>query len=191
MIAEVRAADVPPQPWRNGGGRTRELLAWPPGPGWRIRISLADIDADGPFSAFAGVRRWFAVIEGAGVVLSFSGDDARRLTTADEPLGFDGAAAPGCRLVDGPTRDLNLMLRDGTRGVMARAANGQPWAGHWRWRAGFTAGPARWHGADGTVRELAPNTLLHGVGAGRLVADDPLRPMYWIGADLDLTEASR
>ena len=25
----VRLADLAPQPWKNGGGTTRELLAWP------------------------------------------------------------------------------------------------------------------------------------------------------------------
>lgn len=191
MSTEVRAADLTPQPWRNGGGRTRELLAWPAGAGWQIRVSLADIDADGPFSAFAGVQRWFAVIEGAGVVLAFAGGASQRLTTTQGPIAFDGADAPDCRLVAGPTRDLNLMLRDGTRGAMARAANGLPWPdqGPWRWRAVFTSGPARWHGADGGVRVLAANTLLHGVGAGSITADDPARPMLWLGADFDPTEA--
>ena len=33
----VCAADVAPQAWRNGGGSTRELLAWPAGADWRLR----------------------------------------------------------------------------------------------------------------------------------------------------------
>lgn len=28
-------------PWRNGGGATRELLAWPYAEDWRVRISVA------------------------------------------------------------------------------------------------------------------------------------------------------
>jgi hypothetical protein len=32
-IQIIRADDQPPQPWRNGGGQTRELLVWPPVPG--------------------------------------------------------------------------------------------------------------------------------------------------------------
>lgn len=180
-----RAADVPPQAWRNGGGRTRELLAWPPGVDWRLRISLADIDADGPFSAFAGVQRWFAVIEGAGVVLALA-DGERRLTTASPPLGFDGTEAPGCRLVNGPTRDLNLMLRGGARGVMARAQSGVPWAQAWPWQACFTSGVAQWHGDDGRTVDLDANTLWCTVGSapGRLVAADPATVLLWIGADL-------
>jgi uncharacterized protein len=187
----VCAGDVAPQTWRNGGGRTRELFAWPAGTGWRLRISLADIDADGPFSAFAGVQRWFAVIEGAGVVLTLP-DGEKRLTTADAPLAFDGAAAPGCRLIAGPTRDLNLMLRDGTLGRLQRATSGQPWDERWAWRGCFSAGPACWQGADGQRLELGGCTLLGDLGAPpcRLVAHDPVAPMFWLGADIDPAEAA-
>src|SRR5213594_1326058 len=123
----MRADDVTPQAWRNGGGRTRELLVWPSPADWQLRVSVADIEADGPFSAFPGVQRWFAVIEGAGVVLQFAGGE-RRIVPGDEPLSFDGAEAPGCRLVAGPTRDLNLMLAHGAAGAIHTTRHGQPWA---------------------------------------------------------------
>ena len=182
----VRAANVAPQPWRNGGGRTRELFAWPPGPDWHLRISLADIDVDGAFSVFPGVRRWFAVIEGGGVVLSL-GVGERRLTTASEPLCFDGAEPPGCRLVEGSTRDLNLMLRGGANGCLQRAVNGTPWHERWAWRACFTTGPARWHDDRDQTVDLEPQTLLCNLGPApcRLFASDPSAPMFWIGADID------
>ncbi len=69
----ICAGAVAPQAWRNGGGQTRELLAWPAQGPWRLRISRADIDADGPFSAFPGVTRWFTVLQGAGVALTLDG----------------------------------------------------------------------------------------------------------------------
>ena len=122
----VRADEVAPQAWRNGGGRTRELLAWPSAANWQLRISLADIEADGPFSAFPGVQRWFAVIEGTGVRLVFAGGE-RRVVPGDAPLSFDGAEAPGCHLIAGPTRDLNLMLAHGAGGAMEIAQHGLPW----------------------------------------------------------------
>lgn len=125
----LRVADAPQQPWHNGGGSTRQLFAWPAGGAWQLRISLADIDQDGPFSALAGIDRWFAVVEGAGVDLALPGDAAPlRLDTASAPLAFAGEAAPGCKLVDGATRDLNLMLRRGAgQAAMQRARPGQPW----------------------------------------------------------------
>lgn len=58
----VRVSDVAPQRWRNGGGVTRELLSRPAGNSWQVRVSVADIDADGPFSPFPGVERWFSVV---------------------------------------------------------------------------------------------------------------------------------
>jgi hypothetical protein len=106
----VDLAAVAPQPWRNGGGVTHELLAWPSAADWQLRLSVADIERDGPFSSFPGVQRWFCVLQGEGVLLEFNGQN-KRLRLGDAPLGFDGAAAPGCLLLAGPTRDLNLMLR--------------------------------------------------------------------------------
>lgn len=109
------AANAAPQPWRNGGGVTRELLCLPAGAGadWTLRISVADIAADGPFSPFPGVTRWFAVVSGAGVRLDFrhAGNGLRELRPGDAPLRFDGADAPHCTLLDGTTRDLNVMVR--------------------------------------------------------------------------------
>jgi environmental stress-induced protein Ves len=126
MRAIVRAIDVPPQKWRNGGGMTRELLAWPVAGDWQVRISVADIESDGPFSAFPGVERWFTVLQGAGVDLTVAGT-AHSLRRGDAPLRFDGGATTRCRLIDGPTRDLNLMLRD-AGGTMLVAADGQAWS---------------------------------------------------------------
>jgi environmental stress-induced protein Ves len=117
-------------PWRNGGGRTRELLAWPQADDWRVRVSVAEIEADGPFSAFPGVERGFAVLQGAGVVLALPGGE-RRLAAGDA-AHFAGEAAPACRLVAGPTRDLNLMVRRtaGRARLQRHAPTGRcPWRG--------------------------------------------------------------
>ena len=81
--------------------------------------------ADGPFSAYPGVERWFAVLKGAGVELVVDGA-SHVLTRTSAPLRFDGAARTTCRLLDGPTRDLNLMLA-GVPGALTLAADGQPW----------------------------------------------------------------
>ncbi len=123
----VHLAQVPPQPWRNGGGCTQELLAWPTATDWQCRISVATIDQNGPFSAFPGVERWFTVLSGEGVVLRF-GQRRTMLTAGSEPLRFEGATGPGCNLLDGPTQDLNLMLRsDAGRGAMRAAQASEHW----------------------------------------------------------------
>jgi uncharacterized protein len=106
------ASDAAPVPWKNGGGVTRELLRLPADDtrDWTLRISVADIAADGPFSPFEGITRWFAVLSGAGVRLRFA-DRTLDVRQGDAPLRFDGADAPGCALLDGATRDLNVMVR--------------------------------------------------------------------------------
>jgi uncharacterized protein len=111
----VRLVDCPETPWRNGGGRTRELLVWPSADDWTVRVSVAEVEASGPFSPYPGVQRWFAVLEGAGVRLTLPHGEAV-LRVGDAPVHFAGEAAPPCTLVHGPTRDLNLMLRRGAQG---------------------------------------------------------------------------
>lgn len=111
-MIRVDASTATPAPWKNGGGVTRELLRLPAGSqdDWTLRISVADIDADGPFSPFPGVTRWFAVLGGGGVRLRFA-DRTLDVRRGDAPLRFDGALAPDCALLDGRTRDLNVMVR--------------------------------------------------------------------------------
>jgi len=147
MNMALRFVDLdtcPPQPWRNGGGRTRELLAWPRAAEWTLRVSVARIENSGPFSAFPGIGRHFAVLQGRGVVLELpDGARTRRLTLgpADEPIAFDGEAAPMCHLIDGPTEDLNLMVRsDAGRASLRRAREGDAIVGRTRWRGLFASG---------------------------------------------------
>lgn len=153
----IGAASVPAQAWRNGGGQTRELLAWPAQGEWQLRVSRADIDRDGPFSAFPGVERWFAVLQGEGVVLGF-GTGERSIRSTDDALHFDGAAAPACRLLGGPTQDLNLMLRGGA-GAMRRWCAGQPWDEGFAMRGLYTTVAGRCSGGAASV-DLAADTLM-------------------------------
>ena len=143
MSLEIRQCEhIAPQPWKNGGGQTRELLVWPPGGPWSLRVSVADIRASGPFSAFPGIQRWFNVLQGDGVLLRFA-QHGLMLDESSDPLQFDGQDAPDCELPGGPTRDLNLMVRhDAGRGLMQRARPGDEWLSHAPWRAVFTTTPA-------------------------------------------------
>ena len=113
----IRFNDVKPQPWKNGGGVTRELLAWPTAAEWLVRISVADIEKDGPFSAFPGIKRSITVLSGAGIRLG--GPLNVELRPGDPPTTFSGDLAPDCELVHGPTRDLNAMFNEkaGTGGL--------------------------------------------------------------------------
>lgn len=101
---------VTPQAWRNGGGTTHELATWPSADDWRWRVSVARIDRDGPFSAFDGVQRWFAVLTGDGVHLTWPSHQVT-LTPQSPPLSFAGSPACEATLIGGPTLDFNLMAR--------------------------------------------------------------------------------
>jgi len=142
------ASDAEPVAWTNGGGITRELLRLPEdGDDWALRISVADIDADGPFSRFPGISRSFAVIAGAGVRLRWP-TRALHLQTGDAPLHFDGGDAPECTLFDGPTRDLNIMVRSSLAKatVVAAALGDEQWALRTLGMGFFALRPLRLHG---------------------------------------------
>lgn len=164
-LHRVRLEDCPTQPWRNGGGLTRELLLWPVSTtaaatqDWAVRISVADIERNGPFSSYPGVERWFAVLEGAGVTLGLPAGD-HRLRRGDTPVRFAGTDAPACHLIEGrPTRDLNLMVRHGN-GRMWKAQAGEPVDSRTRWRALYAATQVRVQTPAGHTETLEPGTLL-------------------------------
>ena len=180
----VHADTVTPQAWRNGGGQTRELLAISPGPDWAMRISRADIAADGPFSAFPGVQRWFAVLEGAGVTLHFA-DQPVILRRGDAPLAFDGAAAPGCTLLAGATQDLNLMVRQGN-GLMALVQPGLPWSAKMSGRGLYTSVAGQWSDGQSNTA-VGPHTLLWHANAGSeawTFTPQESGPAFWLAHTL-------
>ena len=184
----VTLADCAAQPWRNGGGISHDLLAWPPGQTpWQLRVSVATIARDGPFSNFDGVQRWFTVLSGAGVRLQWPGGEVR-LLPGDPPLGFDGADAPGCSLLAGATRDLNLMaLQRAGRARMMRAEAGQTLTGQHRWRGLYTAAPAVLQ-TPGRQHPLAGHSLAwtdaanaaNAADAGPWTLTDPTGPAWWL-----------
>ncbi|MFK3730227.1 HutD family protein [Streptomyces sp. NPDC088090] len=137
--------------WRNGGGATREIASRPSGAGeFEWRASVADIERDGPFSAFPGVDRTFTVLSGDGVRLTAPGA-LDRTVGAEEPLAFPGELEPAAALRGGACRVLNLMVRRGRWTVRVERVTGPvvPPRGHagvlhvlrGRWRAG-DGGPA-------------------------------------------------
>ncbi|WP_043201380.1 HutD/Ves family protein [Paraburkholderia acidipaludis] len=145
-VTLLRGADLVASPWKNGGGVTREIAAAPaaavvvgsaPAGGagagldaFAWRVSVADVAQAGPFSRFDGVDRTLVLLEGAGMLLDEAGPAARThaLTQPLDVARFAGEAAIEARLVDGPTRDFNLMVRRGAaRGTLEvwRAATAQ------------------------------------------------------------------
>lgn len=111
----LRAADRVAALWKNGGGITREVAAWPPGAGlhdFQWRVSMAEVHSDGPFSVFPGVDRVLAVLKGR-LTLSVQGIADFDLAAGAPPAVFPGDAPTVCRVVEGPALDLNVMTRRG------------------------------------------------------------------------------
>ena len=120
----LRAADRTAVQWRNGGGVTREVAAWPKGAGFDDflwRVSMAEVAADGPFSVFPGVDRVLAVLEGR---LRLELDGATVELGPGEVAGFPGETATRGIVLEGPVLDLNLMTRRGRVGTLERLATG-------------------------------------------------------------------
>lgn len=104
----VRAEDVAPQPWPNGGGTTRELLraadrSW--------RISLAEIASDGPFSVFGGQHRVLTVVDGP--VLSLDVEGETHVVEPQRPFAFPGDAEVLASVPEGPVRALDVVADPG------------------------------------------------------------------------------
>ncbi|MGN6153165.1 MAG: HutD/Ves family protein [Lysobacteraceae bacterium] len=98
--------------WRNGHGWTREVLRMPEGADdWDWRLSIAEIERDGPFSAFPGIDRELVLLHGNGVRLRFDDGELREVLPPHGRVRFAGERALTGELIDGPTHDLNLMWR--------------------------------------------------------------------------------
>jgi len=126
----AQAADLARTPWKNGGGTTAEIAAFPDGSslqafGWRV--SMADVESDGPFSIFSGIDRTLIVMEGNGIELAV-GDVTHVLDGVSPRLSFPGDERTLARLLSGPIRDLNVMTRRGVFEHRARIVKaGSTW----------------------------------------------------------------
>jgi len=132
----LRAKDYPRMPWKNGGGFTEEITRDAgdglDGFGWRL--SIADIEASGGFSSFAGYQRIITVLQGDGMRLTVDGAPSRPLLPFDA-YAFSGESHVSCTLLGGPIRDFNLIYAPG----------------RYRARLQWFNGGGRWFSAASTV----------------------------------------
>jgi uncharacterized protein len=188
----IRGADLVAAPWKNGGGVTREVAAFPSGAAldafvWRV--SVADVAQAGPFSRFAGIDRTLVLLSGAGMLLDETDDTGAHavktlaLTQSLDITRFAGEARIDARLIEGATRDFNLMVRRGAavgetevwRGTTQRTLSAEVVllfcaSGSVSITLGGE-GQARTLEADDTLRIDTPNALSCAVeGAGALLA---------------------
>jgi environmental stress-induced protein Ves len=112
----IRFADLEPEPWRNGGGVTRELVSHPLAASaqdgvWDWRVSIADLTKAGDFSPFPGMERVLTVVEGELLLLNVGGSE--HPLEKYRPFRFSGEAASSATLPTGDIRNLNVITRAG------------------------------------------------------------------------------
>lgn len=164
--------------WRNGLGWTREIHAAAADPGrgrdddWDWRLSIAEIEADAPYSSFPGVEREQVLLSGEGLALGFEGGPERLLLPPHGRQRFDGRAAVQARLRAGRVEVFNLMWRPGrvsTRlwhrplvgSMLLFADPGNTWAVH------LVAGRASVDDGRGALPLEMGDSALFGAGARR------------------------
>jgi environmental stress-induced protein Ves len=107
-VALIRFADLSPSLWRNKAGRKADIATGKLSPpGWSL--GFAWLDADAPFSDFAGHDRTITLLTGPGFTLHFAdGTPAIVARTPHQPHRFDGGRPTQCRIA-GPSLVLNAM----------------------------------------------------------------------------------
>lgn len=109
----IRARDLTPGRWKNGGGETTQIAVWPPGASldtfdWQINTAL--IGKDGPFSVFPDIDRTFTVLNGS-LKLKFDDRPTRVLAPGSPPCSFPGDVPTTAELWGGPAQAFNVMTR--------------------------------------------------------------------------------
>lgn len=112
-LQRLRASDYRRVRWKNDGGWTTEIALHADAAGLLWRVSIAEIERDGPFSHFPGIDRVLMLLDGSGIELDIDALPAQRLSRRFAQLAFPGEATIDCRLLAGPTRDFNVMTRRG------------------------------------------------------------------------------
>lgn len=127
-IVRLRQADYARMRWKNGAGWTTEIAHAPADDrGFAWRVSIAEVDADAPFSAFPGVDRSLLVLAGEGMALVLDDGAPVLLRPLGEVLRFPGEAVVHARLLGGPNRDFNVMTRrDRCTHTLALRRPGEP-----------------------------------------------------------------
>ncbi|WAC27415.1 HutD family protein [Ancylobacter sp. SL191] len=118
-------SDYTVTPWKNGGGITQDVLLLPEGASqddFDIRVSLAPIVTEGPFSSFPGIDRHITLLTTERLELVFPAQT--RSLARLQPLHFDSVQQPVSRLPDGAVRVLNVMTRRGRWNAQVMPATG-------------------------------------------------------------------
>jgi len=120
MVRILRSVDYVARPWKNGGGTTRDIAVSPSGASldsFDWRLSLAQVDRDGPFSRFDNVDRTLVLLSGA---MTLHERDRRIDLVRNQPFAFEGERALEATVGGGSTLDFNVMTRRDRASHIAR-----------------------------------------------------------------------
>ncbi|WP_434927531.1 HutD/Ves family protein [Shewanella sp. HL-SH2] len=114
-------------PWKNGLGSTFQRYIWPLDAdldNFDVRISMARVQTNGPFSIFKGIDRHLSLLEGNGLRLTFTDNSATNkpsasrpaidLSQTSRPYAFKGEWSIHSELIGSQVLDFNVMVRRGS-----------------------------------------------------------------------------
>ena len=164
----LRISDYSRTRWKNDGGWTTEIASVPlvdQASGFLWRASIAEIEANGPFSLFPGIERDLLLLAGTGIEIDIDDMPAMRLDRRFQRIHFNGEAAVHCRLLAGPTRDFNVMT---TRGRATAEIHARPLLGTMlvfaesdcTWLIHVFAGQASARGSDQSLAAACGETVV-------------------------------
>ena len=123
----LRAQDYREMPWKNGKGATREIATHPEGAsldGFLWRISMAQVNAPGPFSVFHDCDRILCVVRGGPLHLSIAGAEPVRLGMDSPPFHFAADVAAEVTALEEQVLDFNVMVRRNDYGASVEYCRG-------------------------------------------------------------------
>jgi hypothetical protein len=111
MLNFVQLTDCPFIAWKNNGGVTQELYKTGEDP-FHVRISVAKVTSDGPFSIFPDHDRVLILLKG-NLRLNISGVESE--LNPYEPLFFSGTEIISSKLVNEVVSDFNVITLKGLK----------------------------------------------------------------------------
>jgi len=111
MLKITLLADCPFIPWKNGGGITQELYRAGDNP-FKIRISVAKVSSDGPFSLFPEHHRELILLKGS---IQLNVSEKKKVLTPFAPFSFSGDERVESKLIEGEVQDFNVITLKGVK----------------------------------------------------------------------------
>ena len=110
-MSEIARTQWTSQPWKNGRGITHEIVRWPEGDAYDVRVSLAEDTEAATFSLFPGYTRWSFLAAAAPISLVEANGPTVELVALGDHVRTAGVTQLMSILPAGPTQLLNVLVR--------------------------------------------------------------------------------